>query len=76
MEDGFVEVSKNLIRYRSLYRMIQKIILLNHQNNYPERLKVDKLQKLQKVDILATSLSILHNYFHGLNKTILRSVSS
>jgi len=74
MEDGFVKVFKNLIRYRSLYRMIQKIILLNYQNNYLERLKIDKTAK--SFNILATSLSILHNYFDGLNKTILRSVSS
>jgi len=74
MEDGFVEVSENLIRFKFLYRMIQKMILLNHQNNYLERLKVDKAAK--SFDILATSLSILHYYFDGLNKTNLRSVSS
>jgi len=43
-----------------------KIILLNHQNNYVECLSVDNNAK--SCDILATSLSGLHNYFDGPTK--------
>jgi len=40
--------------------------LLDHQNNYVELLNVDD----------AKSLSVLHNYFDGLNKIIFRFISS
>jgi len=36
-----------------------KIILLDHQNNFVRTLKI----MLQNFDILAISLSVLHNYF-------------
>jgi len=40
-KNGFVEISKNLAQYTDL-----KIILLNHQNNYVERLNInDKVAK-------------------------------
>jgi len=47
--------------------------LLDHQNNYVERLNVD--DKSFKV-LKAISLNVLHNYFDGPNKIIFRSVSS
>jgi len=52
-KSGFADVSKNLTRY-SL-----KIILLDHQNNYVERLNIfDNAAKC--FNILATSLKILY----------------
>jgi len=39
---------------------------LNCQNNYAERLAL--MTMLQKVLILATSLSVLHNYFNSPTK--------
>jgi len=49
-----------------------KIILLDH-NNHVERLSVDDSAK--SFNILATNLSVLHNYFDG-HKIIFRSISS
>jgi len=46
--------------------------LLDHQNNYAERLNVDD-KAAKNFDILATSLNILHIYFDGLNKIIFTS---
>jgi len=40
----------------------QKIILLDHQNNFVETLKIMS-NAAKNFDILATSLSFLHNYF-------------
>jgi len=52
-----------------------KVILLDHQNNYVERLSIDDNAE-KSFNILAISLNILHNYFDGPNKIIVRSVSS
>jgi len=68
-KNGFVEVSKNLAGYKSL-----KIILLDCQNDYVKRLNIFD-DAVKYFVILATSLSILHNYFDSLNKIIFRSVS-
>jgi len=46
---------------------------LDHQNNYIEYLNVDNAVK--NFNILATSLSVLHNYSDS-SKIIFRSVSS
>jgi len=43
-----------------------KIILLDHQNNFVGTLKIMSNAR-KNFDILATSLSILHNYFDGSN---------
>jgi len=48
--------------------------LLDHQNNYVERLSVDN-NAAKNFNILVTSLNVLHNYFDDLNKIIFRSVS-
>jgi len=40
----------------------KKIILLDHQNNYMERSSI-KSNDAKSFDILATSLSVLRNYF-------------
>jgi len=47
------------------------IIFLHHQNNYVERLSVDD-SAAKRSNILAISLSILHNYFDDPNNTIFR----
>jgi len=41
-----------------------KIILSDHQNNFVETLKI-RSNTAKSFDILATSLSILHNYFNS-----------
>jgi len=46
-----------------------KIILLSHQNNFVETLKIMS-NVAKNFDILATSLSILHNYFDSSTKLI------
>jgi len=47
--------------------------LLDHQNNYIKHLSInDNVVKL--FNILAISLSVLHNYFDGPNKIIFTSV--
>jgi len=53
----FIEVSKNLARYTDL-----KIILLDYQNNYVRRSNIMS-NAAKSLDVLATSLSVLHNYF-------------
>jgi len=45
------------------------------QNIYVERLSIDD-NAAKSFNILAISLSVLHNYFNGPNKIILKSVSS
>jgi len=52
-----------------------KIILLAHQNNFVEILKIMS-NAAKSFDIPATSLSVLHNYFDGPNKIIFIFVSS
>jgi len=42
-----------------------KIILLDHQNNFVETLKI----MLQKV-LIATSFNVLHNYFDSSTKLL------
>jgi len=65
-----------LLKYLKTYLDTHlKIILLNHQNNYVERLSVDD-DAAKSFNILATSLSVVHNYFDGPNNIIFRSVSS
>jgi len=49
--------------------------LLDQKNNYVQRLSVDDNAE-KSFNILAISLSTLHNYFDGPNKIIFRSVSS
>jgi len=46
-----------------------------HQNNYVERLSIDD-NGVKSFNVLATSLSVLHNYFDGPNKIIFKSVFS
>jgi len=41
--------------------------LLNHQNNFVGTLKIMS-DAAKDFDILATSLSVLHNYFDGSTK--------
>jgi len=48
-------------RFKILLNTDPKIILLNHQNNFVETLKI--MSNAKNFDILATSLSFLHNYF-------------
>jgi len=52
-----------------------KLISLDYQNNYVERLNINNINAAKSFNILATSLSVLHNYF-DLNKIMFRSVSS
>jgi len=44
-----------------------KIILLDHQNNFVGTLKIMS-NAAKNVDILAISLSVLHNYFDSSTK--------
>jgi len=46
-----------------------KIILLNHQNDFVRILKVMS-NAAKNVDILATGLSVLHNYLNSLTKLL------
>jgi len=57
-KNDFAEGSKILL---DLYR---KIILLGHQNNFIGTLKMMS-NAAKNLDTLATSLSVLHNYFNG-----------
>jgi len=68
-----VEVSKNLTRHRS-----ENNFIFECQNDYVKRLNIDDMaaKSNQSINILATSLNILHNYFDGPNKIIFSSVSS
>jgi len=52
---------------------LMKIILLDCQNNYVERLNIFDNAKLQLFNILTTSLNVLYNYFDSPNKNIFRS---
>ena len=61
-KNDFGEISKNLAGYRSA-----KIIISDHQSNYVGRSSIMS-NAVKKFDILATSLSVLHNYFDGLTK--------
>jgi len=49
--------------------------LLDQKNNCVQRLSVDD-NAAKSFNILATSLSTLHNYFDGPNKITFRSISS
>jgi len=49
-----------------------KIILLDHQNNFVGTLKIMS-DVTKSFDILATSSSILHNYFYSLIKLVFSS---
>jgi len=44
-------------------------IILDHQNNFVETLKVMS-NAAKNFDILATSLSVLHNYFDNSTKLL------
>jgi len=55
--DGFAERSKILLDTDL------KIILLSHQNDFVGTLNKNNKQCCKNVDILATSLSVLRNYF-------------
>jgi len=46
-----------------------KIILLDHQNNFVGTLKIMS-NSVKNFDILATSLSVLHNYFDNSTKLL------
>jgi len=46
-----------------------KIILLDHQNNYVERLNIDD-NTAKSFNVLLTNLNVLHNYFYDPNKII------
>jgi len=43
---------------------LDTITLLNHQNNFVETLKIMS-NAAKNFDILATNLSVLHNYFNS-----------
>jgi len=63
-KNDFAEVSKILLDTDL------KIILLDHQNNFVETLKtISNAAKNFELIILASSLSVLHNYFDN-NKII------
>jgi len=56
-------------RFKILLDTYLKIILLDHQNNFVEILKI--MSNAAKIfDILATSLNVLHNYFDSLTKLL------
>jgi len=48
---------------------------LTRQNNYVKHLSIDD-NAVKSFNILAISLSVLHNYFDSSSKIIFRSVSS
>jgi len=50
-----------------------KIILLDYQNNYVERLSIDD-NAAKSFNILAINWNVLHNYFDDPCKIIFRSV--
>jgi len=50
-----------------LLNIDQKIILLDHQNNFAGILKIMS-NAAKNFDILAISLSVLHNYFDSSTK--------
>jgi len=49
--------------YKILLDIDQKIILLEHQNNFVEILKIMS-NAAKNFDISATSFNVLHNYFY------------
>jgi len=64
---------QRLLKYLKIWLNTDlKIILLDHQNNYVERLSVDNTAK--SFDIL--TVLILHNYFECSNNIVFRFVSS
>jgi len=58
-ENDFAEASKNLARYEN--NCVKLLKLLCRSSNSEQCCK-------NVIDILATSLSVLHNYFDGLVK--------
>jgi len=46
-----------------------KIILLDHQNNFVGTVKIMS-NAVKNFDILATSLSVLNNYFNSSTKSL------
>jgi len=62
-KNEFAEKSKILLD------IDQKIILLDYQNHFVRILKIMS-NVANNFDILATSLSILHNYFDSLTKLL------
>jgi len=62
-KNDFVEGSKILLD------VDQKIILLDHQNNFVEILKIMS-NAAKNFDILATGLSVLHSYFDSSTKLL------
>lgn len=65
------EVSKNLDRYDSENNCLDH----THRNNYVKNSEAWGMLAIS-FDILAISLSVLHNYFDDFNKIIFRSVSN
>jgi len=63
-KNDFVEESKILL-YIDL-----KIISLDHQNNFVRTLNIMNKKTAKNFDILATSLSVLHNYFDSSTKLL------
>jgi len=55
--------------FKILLNIDLKIILLGHQNNFVETLKIMS-NVAKNFDILATSLSVLHNYFDSSTKLL------
>jgi len=60
-KNDFIEICKNLPRYRSENNFVGL-------SKYVECLNIDKIAK--SFNILATSWNVLHNYFYDLNKII------
>jgi len=63
----FVEVFKNLGRYRSENNVVELL------NNYVESLNKHDDKTTKSFNILTTSLNVLYNYFNDPNKIIFRS---
>jgi len=70
LRNNFVEVSKNLVKYRSKNNFVE----LSKLYYYVERSSI--INNAKSFDILTTNLSVLHNYFNGPNKIIFRFVYS
>jgi len=69
MRENFSNFARNLHRRNNFTEVLKialdtdlKIILLNHQNYYI-RISSMMSNAVKSFDILATSLSVLHNYF-------------
>jgi len=53
-----------LLKYLKVQLAIYlKLISLDYQNNYVERLNINDINAVKSFNIPATSLSVLHNYF-------------